>query len=825
MEQVMVKQEDTSEGLALTPARTTADFELKKNNTIIMTTETKTVPKTVTPPEASAKEDSPGDSNDKQVRFGKDQVGPTPEHAQDHSTRRGRYASSPGKSHSAPGGAVLEFKTYRSPSRKRDEEVPSLCSTSSDAPAEKSSKNALPTSSISVDPTQATTSPLASHEGEKNEKHAQEKEKYKTDEAPASPIRSEQVGSIYDGTLSSPGNYFLSPNPLTPRGAMRTESFDEKKNDDKSDGKPSPRADRDHIMATPTNFATDYGKQVTESFDTANVLAWLQSPTAHGLFSPGGLGSVTNTPAVRTPRTPTVTTSFFFSDVASLPRNEQDSPKPEENDKKSQKSGISNIICISPLASSRNRTSTPAASTPMNFKDFFASPRERARSMPLLSDTPSKTDRLKVPQRSASKDPSLDAVHLAERDLMEDEDLSVLLKLASNTPRPGERGSGPVGPVFRSPGRRNEGDQSNVSGLQIPMIGNNARDNETKRLMQKSSRSRDHGETSKDDGSKTGSTHEKSDGSKTDDGKKPATSAPQQNSIYGVPPAYRADMPHYYPPMPAMPPGVPPGRSGSMRVVVGVPPPKRDSKTGSPGRAGVGPHGGPPPGYPHEYPPHNGMPFPHPPYPGMHPSGPYGPYGGMARYPPYGHYPPPPRHMPMYNAQNPPGGAPAAGAKDPKKAKTPKSNGPSNKRGSPLLESKNPGSNKKARKSPQKKKNRSPQPETAGDRQKSAASIQAVNAASGGKNDRAAALAAAILRGVTMRPSGKWQAQLYFAGKSRYIGVFDTREKAALAYEIAREKLKSGPSEAGGLSAKSTENLVNAARKAAFEGVNERAPK
>ena len=70
-----------------------------------------------------------------------------------------------------------------------------------------------------------------------------------------------------------------------------------------------------------------------------------------------------------------------------------------------------------------------------------------------------------------------------------------------------------------------------------------------------------------------------------------------------------------------------------------------------------------------------------------------------------------------------------------------------------------------------------------------------------------------------MRPSGKWQAQLYFAGKSRYIGVFDTREKAALAYEIAREKLKSGPQDPSG---KSTENLVNQARKAAFEGVNER---
>ena len=136
--------------------------------------------------------------------------------------------------------------------------------------------------------------------------------------------------------------------------------------------------------------------------------------------------------------------------------------------------------------------------------------------------------------------------------------------------------------------------------------------------------------------------------------------------------------------------------------------------------------------------------------------------------------------------------------------------------------------NKKKKQSsggPPKKKNRSPQLTDRADRDKAAATIHSVNAASGGKNDKAAAMAAAILRGVTMRPSGKWQAQLYFAGKSRYIGVFDTREKAALAYEIAREKLKSGPEGGGALTPKSTENLVNAARKAAFEGVNERLPK
>jgi len=108
------------------------------------------------------------------------------------------------------------------------------------------------------------------------------------------------------------------------------------------------------------------------------------------------------------------------------------------------------------------------------------------------------------------------------------------------------------------------------------------------------------------------------------------------------------------------------------------------------------------------------------------------------------------------------------------------------------------------------------------DREKSAAAINAMNAAAGHKNDKAAALAAAILRGVTMRPSGKWQAQLYYAGKSRYIGVFDTREKAALAYEIAREKLKTDkPLDPTSLSLKETEANVHAARKAAFEGVNE----
>ena len=80
----------------------------------------------------------------------------------------------------------------------------------------------------------------------------------------------------------------------------------------------------------------------------------------------------------------------------------------------------------------------------------------------------------------------------------------------------------------------------------------------------------------------------------------------------------------------------------------------------------------------------------------------------------------------------------------------------------------------------------------------------------------------------THRNTSIQQAQLYYAGKSRYIGVFDTREKAALAYEIAREVLKSdnkSPADQSAQSLKETEAAVNAARKAAFEGVNEKDPR
>lgn len=140
---------------------------------------------------------------------------------------------------------------------------------------------------------------------------------------------------------------------------------------------------------------------------------------------------------------------------------------------------------------------------------------------------------------------------------------------------------------------------------------------------------------------------------------------------------------------------------------------------------------------------------------------------------------------------------------------------PTKKRSSPKKERKSPPGSAK------KQKMSSPPVD---DKAKAAAADLAA-AKAGTSTESAAALAAAIMRGVTMRPSGKWQAQLYYAGKSRYIGVFDSREKAALAYEIAREQLKADPKETSNQDSETTEAKVNQARKAAFEGVSEPDPK
>lgn len=228
--------------------------------------------------------------------------------------------------------------------------------------------------------------------------------------------------------------------------------------------------EREREVATPTDFAVDFGKghRTSTSFDASNgtfvkslsvvvslslltsyrtVLAWLQSPSSNGLFSPGGFGSAATTPrglgAPRTPRTPTVSTSFFFSDVANLPRNGEFASPKTGGEAGKRGGAMSSMISISPLASSKRNGARgyphreSRNSTPLNFKDVFASPRapydrSRPRSLPMLGESPN--------NKGKSRPSDLDAV-MAERDLMEDEDLSVLLQLAShnNTPRSKDR--------------------------------------------------------------------------------------------------------------------------------------------------------------------------------------------------------------------------------------------------------------------------------------------------------------------------------------------------------------------------------------------------
>lgn len=114
------------------------------------------------------------------------------------------------------------------------------------------------------------------------------------------------------------------------------------------------------------------------------------------------------------------------------------------------------------------------------------------------------------------------------------------------------------------------------------------------------------------------------------------------------------------------------------------------------------------------------------------------------------------------------------------------------------------------------KKAKVPQELDPQDNEKIEAAIGAVRR-SGGKQKKSPEDKGALPRGVTMRPSGKWQAQLYYAGKSRYIGVFDSREKACLAYEISREVLKTDKGEDPKPS--EIDANINLARKAAFAGV------
>ena len=96
------------------------------------------------------------------------------------------------------------------------------------------------------------------------------------------------------------------------------------------------------------------------------------------------------------------------------------------------------------------------------------------------------------------------------------------------------------------------------------------------------------------------------------------------------------------------------------------------------------------------------------------------------------------------------------------------------------------------------------------------AAIHSVNAKYGVGDEKQKKLATVKLTGITQRASTKWQAQVYFAGKSRYIGVFESREDAALAYEVAKEVLRSEDAHPLTEEEVNTASEISIARKAAF---------
>ena len=86
---------------------------------------------------------------------------------------------------------------------------------------------------------------------------------------------------------------------------------------------------------------------------------------------------------------------------------------------------------------------------------------------------------------------------------------------------------------------------------------------------------------------------------------------------------------------------------------------------------------------------------------------------------------------------------------------------------------------------------------------------------------RANALAKKLPRGITVRPSGKWQVQLYYLGKSRYIGVFESKNHAAIGYELARSCVASFGEESE--NEKQIKNNVQLMRKAAYSFIDDTA--
>jgi hypothetical protein len=243
---------------------------------------------------------------DRKVRFDKSEKAGSPSDSPSSTdsqrglvSRRGGRISSPGRVTKACSNdeAILDFKTFCSPRQYTNDSVPSLSSDASPKKTMEGREYVVGTGSTEKQEVGATPQKASQTEKKNNVS-------FSPVPPPRTPVRSptgagggrfQCLPSLDDDALRSPGSFFLSPNTPTPssRSLKSGGSFDkllpEKKNTSKEEnGKPaarqpmrspktprSPRTprrdDRDRFLATPTDFATDYGKHSnSESFDQSN---------------------------------------------------------------------------------------------------------------------------------------------------------------------------------------------------------------------------------------------------------------------------------------------------------------------------------------------------------------------------------------------------------------------------------------------------------------------------------------------------------------------------------------------------------------------------
>jgi hypothetical protein len=483
-------------------------------------------------------------------------------------------------------------------------------------------------------------------------------------------------------------------------------------------------------LMTPTARDYDDRKQETatySAFDSSNVLKWLHSPYyssgGGGFFSPQPPSTPRRSPLRAT--TPVVSTSFFFSDAAALPKvkaktannasslfQDDDDEDDDEQDRMYHERN-NNIICISPLANNANATTTNNGNPSPMMQSY--SPGNFFQDM---FNSPLRHNLMTTPRRHNN---NTDKV-------CEDDDLNILLQLAGNTINHAA--------VFRSspttttslPPRMQVTSAKRVPAppTKVPKLKDcNGTGNDEKAEKQRRQQPLPLlGMRSSSSGSTGG--HPMHAVTALNELAKGCFSKPEKRSPVSHQDGFR---------------------TGTMRVVMGAPAPIVNTSNHSFAQSNTS----------------TSATSTRPYYGGASGS-------GTSHYPPY-----PASSLPAYTAATT--STPATTKTLPPKLKKTISSSskstsvslplPSSVPKTPLphpsvVSSGNAASTLKRSHHPsdasklgvkKKKKFKSPEPE---DRAKAAATIHLVNMASGGKNDKAAETAAASLRGVTMRPSGKW---------------------------------------------------------------------